>query len=190
MLFLYQNGWIGLVIVYELDGDGGVDSDCTPALGENKKALLTRLDSASITRLVPASAVDEISLAWTSEPNNPNDADWPLGDYTASINLEAQDSAQTSFLFQLHRTDSGCTSQETLGTSTSFNGVGVATFTVNLNPAAGAITDRYQMRLLGTNTSTHTDRSVTFSIDADAFIELPIDVPGEGFVHSQVVIIG
>ena len=179
-----------MVIVYELDGANGADSDCTPALGNNEKALLTRTDTTDVTRDVPTSTVDELSVAWTSEPNNPNVADWTLGDYTASINVSAKESPQLEFKFQLHRTNSGCTSQETLGTSGAQLGTGVITFTVNVDPAAGAATDRYQLILLGTNNDSHQPRLFTWAIDADGFIEVPFDAPVVGFPHSQAVIVG
>jgi hypothetical protein len=149
-----------MTVDYLTNGNGGANSSCTPALGPNKDFLGTRSNTQATTRSVPALAVDEISMSWTSQAGSPNGADWPLGDYSGGVK-SSSNPALGGHKIQLLRVNSACTVQQTLGTSTLFTGTGVVSFTVNLNPSAGAAGDRFQMRILGTNNSDTMAASLT-----------------------------
>ena len=162
-----------MTITYQLNGGGGTNSDCTPALGNNEKALLARDDNTAITRSVPTATVDELSLSWTSEPSNPNNGDWPSGNYTGSLEVLATPSLG-GLKIRLSRINSACTSQQVLGTSSLLVGTGVKSFVVNIDPSAGAIGDRFQMIILGTNNSESTAENLTITVnDADSFMDGP-----------------
>lgn len=152
-----------MAVTYLLNGAGGADSTCTPALGNNEKALESRTETTDVTRDIPQATTDEISLAWTTD-GAPNNADWPNGDYIGSMEIGAMEAA-ASIKIQLLRVNSGCAIQETLGTSVPKTGTGVQSYTVNMDPVAGAVGDMFQMRVLGSNSENHKAQTVTVTID-------------------------
>lgn len=159
-----------MTITYELNGGNGTDSDCTPSLGNNEQALATRTDTFAIARSIPQATTDEESVSWTTLADNPNSADWPSGDYVGSMDINAME-AGASIKIQLLRINSACTIQQTLGTSTSLSGTGVKSYTWNGDPGAGNASDRYQMRVLGSNSEGHKAQQFSIVIaDPDTFI--------------------
>ena len=152
-----------MATTYEPEGDGATDSDCTPAAGWNEVAPLTRTDSTDVTREIPTNTT-EISGAWTTPTSEPNSADWASADYTGGVEVGVID-ADASFTIALIRVNSGCTLQETLGTSGSFSATGPASFTVNTDPSSGAAGDRYQMRITGTNANHHATQTLTITVN-------------------------
>lgn len=157
-----------MTIVYKLEGSAGTDSDCTPAAGNNEKALATRIDASVLVRDIPLETADEISHAWTTEASNPNVADWPSGNYFMRANISFLESTNVSLKFQLLRVNSGCTSQVN-GlplTSSSFTTTGDKTFdTGTIDPSSGAAGDRFQAIILGSNTK---NMARSFNIDPNA----------------------
>jgi len=168
-----------VTITYEFDGATGFDSGCTPATAFNKNARLGRIDSTFLSRLIPPATTDEISMSWTTPGGEPGFADWPLGAYVARININAIDSV-ASIKFQLLRVQSGCTVDETLGTSGSVSTTGNKTFTVNTDPTSGAAGDRFQCRILGSNSDLHMTQNFTINPDIStrSVIEGPWSVGG------------
>ncbi len=149
---------------WELDGAGGSVPPCTPSLGDSQLMLTTRVDTTDVTREIPTSTTDEISFAWTTDTGDPGGGDWGAGDYSGSVNIATLDS-DGSFKIQLLRRTSACGTGEILGTSSSFAVAGIASFTVNLDPAAGATGDLYQLRVLGSNSNAHQTKTLTITID-------------------------
>lgn len=165
-----------MTITYLLNGAGGADSNCTPALGNNEKALATRTNTTNISRSVPPDAADELSLSWTTEPNNPGGMDWPNGSYTGSLEIASM-GADISIKIQLLRRTSACGTGETIGTSGSLSGTGVKSYSTTVDPSAGASGDRYQMRVLGSNAHMHSAGSFIVTInDPDSNCSVPITV--------------
>ncbi len=168
-----------MTITYLLNGEGPLlDSDCTPALGNNEPAV--RGDTLIVSRNIPQATTDEISLSWTTMANAPGVADWPSGDYIMRANISTID-AGASVKYQLLRIDSVCGAEETLGTSGSVSTTGDKTFTVNTDPASGALGDRFQARILGSNSDPHMEQAFSINPEAtsfDAEIEGPWVVGG------------
>jgi len=163
-----------MTITYEINGSGGTDSDCIPSIGNNEEAKDSRTNSSVLTRVIPTSTTDEESMSWTSLTGNPNEADWPNGLYEGSVNVSAMD-ANITVKIQLHRTNSGCTTQETvLDDTTGVSVTGVYLFTNTVDPSSGAAGDRAQLRLLGSNSNSHNTRNFTILPDSNGFIRLPI----------------
>ncbi len=150
--------------LYEPEGSGAADSDCTPATQQNGVAPITRTNTINLNWIDSGPVTDEIGIAWTTPTNEPNSADWASADYRGQVDIPLMD-ADISIKIQLHRVNSGCTSQETLGTSGSFSGVGIKNFVVNLDPVSGDAGDRFQMRILISN-SAHMTEAVVFRVSA------------------------
>jgi len=163
-----------MTITYEPEGDGAADSDCTPGVDENESAPQTRTDTTDVIVGVTNLATDEISAAFTTPSGEPNVADWPNGAYRGSLEIGAIH-ADVDFAIQLHRINSGCTTQQTLGTSGEFATTGPHIFSVTIDPSAGAAGDRYQMRLICDSIAEHGAKK-TFTItinDVDTFMDGP-----------------
>lgn len=160
-----------MTIRYLLNGSGGTDSDLTPAVGNNEQALTSTTNTTAITRTIPTSTTDEISLSWSTAASNPNEADWANGTYHFSVNISSVD-ANVTIKGQLLRVNSSGTIQETLiNDTTGVTTAGVYTQTVDTDPSAGSAGDRFQLRLLGSNSNTHNTRSFTVTIDSTSWIE-------------------
>ena len=157
---------------YLLNGGGGTDSDCVPALGNNETMLLVRTDTTEVTREIAKSAVDEISFSWTTLAAEPNTADWPSGNYVGSMNVSVCDASAT-YKISLIRINSACTLQATLGTSLALSGTGTKSYTYTNDPAAGNATDRYQMRVLGSNSSMSATQTLTITINGVSYASGP-----------------
>ena len=164
-------------IIYELDGIEGAASDCSTPTSDDKIARLSRLAVADPTPDVPRDTIDEPSLMWTTETDQPNVADWPSGDYVMRANISAFETGDISVKWQLLRVNSSCTIQDTMGTSGSFSTTGDKTFTVNTDPSSGAAGDRFQGRVLGSNSALHQDRSYTLDIVASGPFNAEIEGP-------------
>jgi len=162
-----------MTITYQLDGDGGATHSCTPALGANKQALASRVNNTAITRSVLKLTVDELSISHTTSAGNPGDANWALGDYIGSLEVSGNPPLG-GLKIRLRRVNSSCTEQEVLGTSSLLTGTGVKSFTVNIDPSAGATGDLYQMIVLGTNNNEQMDEPLTIVVnDVDSKMEGP-----------------
>lgn len=162
-----------MVKIYQPEGNGAANSNCTPATEINKPAPVTRTDTTNISWASAGGDSDVIECSWTTPSTEPNNADWPLGDYKGSVEIASIGADQT-FKIQLLRVNSACAVQETLGTSASFSGIGAKLFTINMNPAAGAASDRFQMRILGSRAASHGTQTATITInDPDTFMEGP-----------------
>lgn len=171
-----------MTITYILEGNNGVNSGCTPALGTNKDAPLTQTGANQISRAVPFGVSDEITFSWTTVVNQPNSAAWPFGSYNSSVNVNSA-GANLTYKHQLHRVNSDCATQEILGTSTSQSGTGVKTFALDgLSPASGSAGDRYQLRMLGSSSSSHGSDAfrITPTVPAENFIDGPWTPPTVG----------
>ena len=157
---------------YLLDGSGGTNSDLTPALYFNKKALATRIDATQMEYDILKTTVDEIGCSWSTEAGIPGLADWPSGDYKGSININSWENTTNSIKIQLVLVQSNGTIRATLGTSGAITGTGPQTYTINTDPASGANTDRYQLRILG-SVPGHGNLWVRFDFDANSYISGP-----------------
>lgn len=161
-----------MTIRYEPEGSGAADSDCTPAIEFNEVAPLSRTDTTAISVTADVTSTDVRDIAWTTPSTEPNNADWPSGDYVGSFEVAANPT-DVSFKIELSRVNSACSSQEVLGISSALTGTGVKSFTVNTDPTAGAISDRYQCQILTSNSS-HCAETFTITVDdPDTFIEGP-----------------
>ena len=152
-------------IIYELDGEAGTNSDCAPGVARNKEALDTRSDTSGLAADVTKNVTDEDNQSWTTLLNNPNVVDWPSGEYIARLQIAAFETGEVSVKYELRLINALCTLQQTLGTSISISTTGDHVFnTGTINPTAGAIGDRFQLMILGTNTAEHQDRSYTVNV--------------------------
>ncbi len=161
-----------MTITYKPEGSGAADSDCTPATEFNEVAPRIRTDNTAISVTATNQTTDVRDIAWTTPANEPSSANWPSGDYKGSFEVAANPS-DVSFKIELSRVNSSCTQQGggPLGTSGALTGTGVKTFTVNTDPASGAVGDRYQCQILTSNSS-HCDQTFTITVnDVDTFIE-------------------
>ena len=179
-----------MVKTYQLEGNGSANSDCTPATTTNKPAPVTRTDTTDIPWSSSGGDSDVIECSWTTPAGEPNVADWELGDYKGSVEILSIGADQT-FKIQLHRTNSSCTSQQTLGTSGALSGTGPKSFTVNVDPSAGATGDRFQMRILGSRAASHGSQTATITInDPDTFMEGFFETPPAAVGFSKGCVIG
>lgn len=150
-----------MTIRYLHEGSGATDSDCTPAEDYNEKAVLSPTDTSDLSSSVGIGP--HLTHAWTTEPDNPNDADWPNGDYVLQVYVHLNQLAAGIDL-ETHRVSSGCTSQETIGSTTGLTGTGAKTLTTTADPSAGSASDRYQGRVTGDNTGSTMSKSLTLRV--------------------------
>ena len=161
-----------MTITYRPEGSGASDSDCTPGGQENKPAPETRTDTATMSLTTGRLETDTLEASWTTPSGAPNDADWPTGDYVVSLNATSID-AEISYKMQQLRVGSGCTVQETMGTSGSQSGTGQKVYTLSsYNPTSGAATDRFQLRYLATN-SASMNKNATLLFDGGVAMQGP-----------------
>lgn len=161
-----------MVTTYRLNGAGGPNSDCTPASLKNEQALKTITNTTATGGLVATSSTDVVAISWTTVSGEPGYLDWPNGNYIVS--LDVRRAAVDSYKLQLVRVSSGCTVQETLGTSGSLTGTGVKELVLSgIDPSSGADTDRFQLRVLATNSSPSATKRLSASITEQSYIRGP-----------------
>ena len=174
-----------MVQTFEPEGSGATNSNITAGTEFNEEAPTTRTNTTDFGFKSQGGDTDVVEVTWAS-PGLSN-ADWPLGDYKGGVECQAI-GANQSFKIRLDRYQSGDTSDETLGTSGSFNTTGPHSFTQNINPAAGATGDRFVMILLGTRPANHGNQQYTTTIaDTDTFMEVPFDA-GEVAVDFPLIV--
>lgn len=156
------------------------DSDCTPASEYNRKADEASQTSAALSASI-ATEDDELSHAFTTIANDPNNADWPDGLYRASINCTTIGGDVTYGLLTLggsdgafHRVNSSCTSQESWTQDEgAFSGTGVNVATNTIDPSSGAAGDRFQALIAAANSHMHSAENFAITTNSSSFSEFP-----------------
>ncbi len=160
------------------------DSDCTPGSDGNKPLLATQTGGGeTVSATLAANTMDDLIFSFTMASGDPGGGeDLGAGSlFTARLDVSVGDAALT-FQVEFHALNSGCTSQGSAAMGEGdFSGTGTKTATATWDPP---ISDRYQVRVIASNTEAHTGPSHTITIRTNNTItDLVIpDAPGGGSV--------
>jgi hypothetical protein len=159
------------------NGGSGDDaySDLKPAIGQNFKLTLNSTTLNEVTRDLLPGTEEEISFAFSTAKDDPGEADWPLGDYRAQIDINGLESGDVHCRTRILQVSDLGVIRDTLGTSSLYTTTGTKLFTISgYNPAIGAEGDRYQIRVLGWNEHDHQFRMMTLGVrTTDSFADGP-----------------
>src|SRR5262249_49486676 len=146
-------------------------SDClAEAAGSGHQLLSTTGTGAQLTRVVPASAADEVTFAFTADSSSL--ADWGTGQYVVGLNVITKD-GPVSYKVQLVRVAANCGAATVLATTAAQTGIGLQSFVFTGVSSSGAASDRLQLRILGSATN-GTNRNFTIQVnDTNAVVGLP-----------------
>ena len=147
----------------------------------------TVFDSAGSNSIVTASGSGD-QLGWLfstlfAEPDNPNDDDWPNGEYRCQLDMITGNNNVSYGLLTLGASD-GHFARIDAGTTTdletwtqdeaAFSGTGLKLATHTINPSSGAVTDHYELLIALEDIRPHGGNATnTLSVDADAFADGP-----------------
>ncbi len=158
------------------------DSDCTPGSDGNKPLLSSQTGGGeTVSATLAANTMNVLILSFTMAAGDPGGGE-DLGAsslFTARLDVSVGDAALT-FKVEFHGLNSGCTSQASAAMGEGdFSGTGTKTATATWDPP---ISDRYQVRVIASNTEAHTGPSHTITIRTNNTItDLVIpDAPGGG----------
>lgn len=169
-----------MTITYLLNAPDTGDSDCTPAADHNNKMDEAGQTTETLTASI-ASLSDEITHAFTTEAGDPSVTDWPAasgGDpYFFNFNVTTAGGDVTYGLLtaggsngEFVRVNSACARQEGVVQDEGvFSGTGIQSASnATWNPAAGANTDRFQVRVAAVNTHMHNAQSLAIDTDSNS----------------------
>lgn len=140
------------------------DSDCTPASDANKPLLGTQTGGGeTVSVALPAQTMNQHVFSFVMASGDPGGGE-NLGAsslFTARLDVSVGD-ANLTFKVEFHALNASCTSQGSAAMGEGdFSGTGTKTATATWDPP---ITDRYEVRVLATNTEGHTGPSHTLTI--------------------------
>ncbi len=156
------------------------DSDCTPADGGNKPLLSTQTGgNETVTFEIPAQTMNDIIHSFTMAAGDPGGAE-DLGAsslFRMQLDITVIDATITCKI-AFHGVNASCATQGNAGMDEGdFSSMGLNLGTTSWDPP---ISDRYQGRVLATNSEGHDGADGTLTLrtnNANAFYEIP-DVGG------------
>ena len=158
------------------------DSDCTPGSDGNKPLLSSQTGGGeTVSATIVANAMNVLIFSFTMAAGDPGGGeDLGAGSlFTARLDVSVGDAALT-FKVEFHAQTVACgdVNSAAMGEG-DFSGTGTKTATATWDPG---IADRYQVRVIATNTEAHTGSSHTITIRTNNTItDLVIpDAPGGG----------
>ena len=158
------------------------DSDCTPGSDGNKPLQSSQTGGGeTVSATLAANTMDALIFSFTMAAGDPGGGeDLGAGSlFTARLDVSVGDASLT-FQVEFHALNVSCTSQGSAAMGEGdFSGTGTKTATATWDPP---VADRYQVRVLATNTEAHTGPSHTITIRTNNTItDLVIpDAPGGG----------
>lgn len=158
------------------------DSDCTPASDANKPLLSSQTGGGeTVSATLVAQTMNAHVFSFVMAAGDPGGAE-DLGassGFTARLDVSVAE-APITFKVEFHGLNATCTSQGNAAMGEGdFSGTGTKTATATWDPP---ISDRYEVRVLATNTNGHTGASGTLTIRTNNTItDLVIpDAPAAG----------
>ena len=158
------------------------DSDCTPAADANKPLLAAQTGGGeTVSATITAQTMNSHVFSFVMAAGDPGGGeDLGAGSlFTARLDVSVAD-APITFKVEFHALNASCTSQANavMGEG-DFSGVGTKTATATWDPP---IADRYEVRVIATNTNGHTGASGVLTIRTNNTItDLVIpDAPAAG----------
>ena len=140
------------------------DSDCVPASDANKPLLSSQTGGGeTVSATLAANTMNVLIFSFTMAAGDPGGGeDLGAGSlFTARLDVSVGDAALT-FKVEFHGLNASCTSQGSAAMGEGdFSGTGTKTATATWDPP---ISDRYQVRVLASNTEAHTGPSHTITI--------------------------
>ena len=140
------------------------DSDCVPASDANKPLLSSQTGGGeTVSATLAANTMGALIFSFTMAAGDPGGGeDLGAGSlFTARFDVSVGDAALT-FKVEFHGLNSGCASQGSAAMGEGdFSGTGTKTATATWDPP---ISDRYQVRVIASNTEAHTGPSHTITI--------------------------
>lgn len=140
------------------------DSDCVPATDGNKPLLNSQAGGGeTVSAAVPRQIMNQLTFSFTMAAGDPGGGeDLGAGSlFTARLDVSVAD-AKLDYKVEFHALDAGCTTQGNAAMGEAdFNGAGTQTATATWDPP---VADRYQVRVLVTNTDGHTGSDGTITI--------------------------
>lgn len=165
------------------------DSDCVPASDGNKPLLSTQTGGGeTVSASLAANTMNALIFSFTMASGNPGGGE-DLGSgslFTARLDASVGDAALT-FRVEFHGLNASCTTQGNAAMGEGdFSGTGTKTATATWDPP---ISDRYQVRVIASNTEAHTGPSHTLTIRTNNTItDLVIpDAPGGSSIAPHAV---
>lgn len=157
------------------------DSDCTPANDANKPLLSTQTGGGeTVSATLAAQAMNVHVFSFIMASGDPGGGeDLGSGLFTARLDVSVAE-APITFKVEFHALNAGCTSQGSAAMGEGdFSGTGTKTATATWDPP---VADRYEVRVLATNTNGHTGAAGTLTIRTNNTItDLVIpDAPAAG----------
>ena len=140
------------------------DSDCTPGSDGNKPLLSSQTGGGeTVSATLAANTMNKLCLSFTMAVGDPGGGeDLGAGSlFTARLDVSVGDAALT-FKVEFHALNASCVSQGSAAMGESdFSGTGTKTATATWDPP---VADRYQVRVIASNTEGHTGPSHTITI--------------------------
>ncbi len=140
------------------------DSDCTPGSDGNKPFLSSQTGGGeTVSATIVANVMNALIFSFTMAAGDPGGGeDLGAGSlFTARLDVSVGDAALT-FKVEFHGLNASCTSQGSAAMGEGdFSGTGTKTATATWDPP---VSDRYQVRVIATNTEAHTGSSHTITI--------------------------
>ncbi len=140
------------------------DSDCTPGSDGNKPMLSSQTGGGeTVSATIVANTMNALIFSFTMAAGDPGGGeDLGAGSlFTCRLDVSVGDAAIT-FLVEFHALNVGCTSQGSAAMGEGdFSGTGTKTATATWDPP---VADRYQVRVIATNTEAHTGPSHIITI--------------------------
>lgn len=165
------------------------DSDCAPASGGNKPLLTSQTGGGeTVSVSVPEQTMNALVFSFTTAAGDPGGAE-DLGSgslFTARLDVSVAE-AQLSYRVEFHALNASCTTQGNAAMGEGdFSGAGTKTATATWDPP---ISDRYQVRVIASNSEGHNGAAGTLTIRTNNTItDLVIpNAPGAGGVIPQIV---
>jgi hypothetical protein len=148
-------------------------SDLVPVTGDSYNAVTSGVVTGTPSNFAVAGATTADIMAWSTDANVPNRADWSNGSYQFSVDVSNIVATLTARC-RLYRVNSSGVIQETIGTGPDFTTTAIHTGSFAVDPSAGNASDRYQLRINADNSDTMMGASITVSVDGvDSFIVFP-----------------
>ncbi len=140
------------------------DSDCTPASDGNKPLLNSQTGGGeTVSASIPAQTMNQLAFSFTMASGDPGGGE-DLGAsslFTARLDVSVAE-AQLSYVVEFHGLNASCTSQGSAAMGEgAFSGTGTKTATATWDPP---ISDRYQVRVIVSNSEGHTGAAGTLTI--------------------------
>lgn len=163
------------------------DSDCTPASDGNKPLLATQTGGGeTMTVSINAQVMNTLVFSMTMAAGDPGGGeDLGAGSaFQAQLDVSVMD-APISCKVEFHALNAGCTSQGSAAMAEAdFTGMGTKVANATWDPP---VADRYQVRVLATNSNGHNGAAGTLTIRTNntiAFLDIP-DAPGPSTERHQ-----